>query len=35
MNEKFGIQTTFNENDVNEVVEGGDEDVQDTENVTE
>lgn len=33
--EEFEIQTTFNENDVNEIVEGGDVDVQDTEDVTE
>lgn len=35
MEQEFEIQTTFNENDVNEIVEGGDVDVQDTENVTE
>lgn len=34
MNEEFEIQTTFNEEDVNEIVEGGDVDVQDTEDVT-
>lgn len=33
--EEFEIQITFNEEDVNEVIEGGDENVQDTENVTE
>jgi len=33
--EEIEIQTTFNEFDVNEELEGGDEDVQDTENITE
>lgn len=33
--EEFEIQTTFNEFDVNEELEGGDNDVQDTEDVTE
>lgn len=36
MEEEMEIQTTFNEDeDMNEFVEGGDEDVQDTEDVTE
>lgn len=36
MKEDFEIQDTFNEEDVNEVlVEGGDEDVQDTDDITE
>ena len=36
MEEEFEIQTTFNEDEnMNEFVEGGDEDVQDTEDVTE
>lgn len=36
MEEEMEIQTTFNEDkNMNEFVEGGDEDVQDTEDVTE
>ena len=36
MEEEMEIQTTFNEDeDMNEFIEGGDEDVQDTEDITE
>ena len=36
MEEEMEIQTTFNEDEnMNELVEGGDEDVQDTEDTTE
>ena len=36
MKEDFEVQTTFNEEDVNEILEeGGDTDVQDTDNITE
>lgn len=35
MEEELEVQTTFNENDVNEIIEGGDENVQDTEDTTE